>query len=404
MNAEVISIGDELTSGQRLDTNSQWLSQRLSELGIRVLYHTTVGDDLAANAQVFRIAAERAELLIATGGLGPTADDLTRDALAMATGTELVLDEGALAHIKNLFSRRKREMPERNIVQAMFPRGSRVVPNPHGSAPGIEIDFSRPDGSRAKLFALPGVPAEMYEMWNQTVSPAICDMLGERRRVIQTRTIRCFGVGESDLEAMLPDMIRRGRQPTVGITVSKATISLRIVAEGSRTEECQQQIDSAVETIQQCLGTLIFGEAEDELSHAVIRLLAQRNMTVATAEGGSGGLLSHWLSDSDPMHRSFVGGVVYHQRDLHNPDAVRAVAEETRTQFKADFGLALSDFPASDAQQNPPGSIHIGLAAQDGTKIFTTPFAGHPEILKPRAVKQALNALRLKLITRRNEE
>lgn len=398
MQAEVISIGDELTSGQRLDTNSQWLSQQLSGLGIRVFYHTTVGDDLAANAQVFRIAADRADLIVVTGGLGPTADDLTRDALALATSTDLVLDEAALAHIKSLFARRKREMPERNIVQAKFPRGSLVVPNPHGSAPGIEMDIPRNDGGTAKLFALPGVPAEMYEMWAQTVSPAICEMLGERRRVIQVRTVRCFGVGESDLEAMLPDMIRRGRQPTVGITVSKATISLRIVAEGNSEADCQQQIETTVATIQQCLGTLIFGEGEEELSHAVIRLLAQSNQTLATAEGGSGGLLSHWLSDSDPEHRAFVGGVVHHNRELSSADSVRSLAQVARASMKTDYGLAISDFPQCDAQQVPPGNIHIGLAYADGVKVFTTPFAGHPEILKPRAVKQALNALRLKLL------
>ena len=397
MQAEVISIGDELTSGQRLDTNSQWLSQRLSELGIRVLYHTTVADDLAPNSQVFRIAADRADLIIVTGGLGPTADDLTRDALALATGTDLVLDDGALTHIKNLFARRKRDMPERNIVQAMFPRGSRVVPNPHGSAPGIEMDLPRCDGAKAKLFALPGVPAEMHEMWAQTVSPAIIEMLGDQRRAIQVRTIKCFGVGESDLEAMLPDMIRRGRQPTVGITVSKATISLRIVAEGTTAADCQQQIESTVDTIQQCLGNLIFGEAEEELSHAVIRLLSQKNLTLATAEGGSGGLLAHWLTDSDPDHRNYLGGVVYHQRDLSTAESMRKLAIETRNLMGASFGLAISDFPPSDAQQTPPGSIHVGLATVSDATAFTYPFAGHPEILKPRAVKQALNVLRLKL-------
>ncbi|HND53564.1 MAG TPA: competence/damage-inducible protein A, partial [Pirellulaceae bacterium] len=127
MIAEVISIGDELTSGERLDTNSQWLSQRLGELGIRAMYHTTVADDMAANVAVFRTALERADLVVSTGGLGPTADDLTRQALAEAAGVDLVQDDGALAHIRALFARRKREMPPANLVQALFPRGSRVV-------------------------------------------------------------------------------------------------------------------------------------------------------------------------------------------------------------------------------------------------------------------------------------
>ncbi|HXT58752.1 MAG TPA: competence/damage-inducible protein A, partial [Pirellulales bacterium] len=170
MIAEVISIGDELTSGQRLDTNSQWLSQRLGEIGVPVLYHTTVADDLEANVRVFRQAVERADVVIATGGLGPTADDLTREALAQLIGAELVLDDASLAHIRALFSRRKREMPERNLVQAMFPAGARVVFNPHGTAPGIDLEVPPPLGRPSRIFALPGVPAEMIEMWDETVA------------------------------------------------------------------------------------------------------------------------------------------------------------------------------------------------------------------------------------------
>ena len=144
MRAEIISIGDELTSGQRLDTNSQWLSQRLGELGIPVVFHTTVADDLDANIEVFRTAIGRADIVVSTGGLGPTADDLTRDAIAAAAGVELVEDAAAMEHIKNLFARRKREMPERNKLQALFPRGSQVIPNPEGTAPGIDFTIPRP--------------------------------------------------------------------------------------------------------------------------------------------------------------------------------------------------------------------------------------------------------------------
>ena len=176
MNAEVISIGDELTSGQRLDTNSQWLSQRLGDLGVRVLYHTTVADDLAANVAVFRQAIARADFVVATGGLGPTADDLTRDAVAAALGVELVLDTSSLEHIRGLFARHKREMPERNRLQAMFPAGSRAIFNPRGTAPGIWVEAPRPAGGVCRLFALPGVPAEMFEMFRETVAPAIAPL------------------------------------------------------------------------------------------------------------------------------------------------------------------------------------------------------------------------------------
>ena len=171
MPAEIIAIGDELTSGQRLDTNSQWLSERLGELGVPVAFHTTVGDDLEDNVAVFRTAIDRADIVVATGGLGPTADDLTREAIAAAAGVELVQDDAALAHIRNLFARRSREMPERNMLQAQFPRGSRVVPNPHGTAPGIDLTVPRSCGPPCRVFALPGVPAEMFAMWNDNRRP-----------------------------------------------------------------------------------------------------------------------------------------------------------------------------------------------------------------------------------------
>ncbi len=309
MHAEIISIGDELTSGQRLDTNSQWLSMRLGELGVQVMYHTTVADNLEANVQVFRQAAERADLVIATGGLGPTADDLTREAIAAAAGTDLAFNPAAFAFIESLFARRKRPMSERNRVQAMFPRGSRVIPNPAGTAPGIDIDISRPGRSSARLFALPGVPAEMREMWDQTVAPAISKLL-DTPRVIRHQQIKCFGVGESDLEQMLPDLIRRGRDPQVGITVSGATITLRITASGESAEACYRAMEPTIKTIHECLGNLVFGEGDDELEHAVVRLLAAQHATLATAEWGSGGMIAHWLSEVPASIGRFLGGIV----------------------------------------------------------------------------------------------
>src|SRR5262245_47572484 len=181
MRAEIISIGDELTSGQRLDTNSQWLAERLLEIGVPVAFHTTVGDQLADNVLVFRQACERADIVVATGGLGPTADDLTRYAIAELAGVPLVQDDASLAHIQALFARRRREMPPANVVQAQFPLGSRPIFNPHGSAPGIDIAIPRAVGKPARIFALPGVPAEMDEMWRASVAPAIQDLLGARK-------------------------------------------------------------------------------------------------------------------------------------------------------------------------------------------------------------------------------
>src|SRR3990172_814007 len=321
MRAEIIAIGDEITSGQLLDTNSQWLSQRLEELGVRVLYHTTVGDELEPMAEVFRQAIGRADVVVATGGLGPTADDLTREAIAEATGRRLVLDREALEAIRQLYARRKRAMPGQNERQALFPEGSRVIPNPNGTAPGIAVDVPRQAAPPARVFALPGVPAEMEEMWHQSVAGSLRDA-GAGRRVVRRRVIKCFGAGESNVEAMLPDLIRRGRTPRVGINASQATILLRITAEGDSEEACLAAIEPTVATIRKCLGTLVFGENDDELEDAVVRLLREQGKTLATAEWGTAGLVSQWLGDVVAGQGHYVGGVV-----VRNETALTAALE-----------------------------------------------------------------------------
>src|SRR5688500_15294346 len=181
MRAEVISIGDELITGQRLDTNSQWLSDRLTEIGVDVAFHTTIGDNLADNVAAFAAAIGRVDVVVVTGGLGPTADDLTREALAQAIGVGLVRDDASLQHIRQLFASRGREMPERNVAQADFPEGALPIRNPHGTAPGIQMRIERPGGLPCLVFALPGVPAEMKPMWQESVAPVILAARSEAR-------------------------------------------------------------------------------------------------------------------------------------------------------------------------------------------------------------------------------
>lgn len=398
MHAEVISIGDEMTSGQRLDTNCQWLSQQLADLGVRTLYHTTVGDDLAANIRVFREAAARADILIATGGLGPTADDLTRQVVADVMGVELVMQQEALDHIKSLFARRKRPMPDRNVIQAMFPRGSRVVPNPHGTAPGIDADLPRADGSTARLFCLPGVPAEMKEMFAATVAPALLALLGPDAQPIFHRVIRCFGVGESDLEAMLPDMIQRGRDPIVGITVSQATLSLRISTTAKTRAEADEKMEPTVQTIRDCLGSIIFGEGEDELPDALARLLSERGETLATLECGPGGMVAHWLSTATAGTSAYAGGTVVRRKIDNEAETLRALAQSTREQFQTDYALAIGPFPPAPVAGAEPGSVWFGLADASGAYARSALYAGHPDLLHQLAAKRALHWLRLHLL------
>ena len=201
--AEVIAIGDELSSGQRLDTNSQWLSQQLGDLGVVVRYHSTVVDEIDPMEQVIGVASRRANVIVLTGGLGPTADDLTRDVVARVANVELEFDQATLDKIRHRYEQRGRAMPENNRRQAWFPAGCRIIPNPRGTAPGIDMPLPDVHGRPARLFALPGVPAEMKPMWQESVVPAIARMNPGSATIVY-RSIQCFGAGESDIEMMLP--------------------------------------------------------------------------------------------------------------------------------------------------------------------------------------------------------
>jgi nicotinamide-nucleotide amidase len=392
MHAEVLAIGDEITSGQTLDTNSQWLSQRLEELGVAVHYHSTVGDQLAACTAVFRQAIERADLVVATGGLGPTADDLSRDALSEATGRPLQADADALASIRGMFARRNRPMPPQNQRQAMFPAGSRVVPNPHGTAPGIDLEVPRAGRPACRVFCLPGVPAEMIEMWHGSIAPAIAAMLGHDRRIICRRRIHCFGAGESQIESMLPDLIRRGRQPEVGITASKATITLRVAAAGRTPEECAAAMAPTLATIRQCLGALVFGEEEDQLQDAVVRSLLQRGKTLATAEVGTAGLVAEWLAAADGAADVFRGGLVLPAAQTAAP--VEEMAAQCRRQFAADFGLAVGPFPTETPENSSP-PVTLSLASQTAVDCKQIRLGIHPDLRRIFTAKHALNLVRL---------
>lgn len=411
MRAEVISIGDEITTGQRLDTNSQWLSQQLTRLGCEVAFHTTVGDQLDDNIAVLCVAIERADVVVITGGLGPTADDLTREAIAAATGTALVRDAQSLAYIQQLFASRGRDMPARNQVQADFPEGSRPIPNFHGTAPGIEMLVERAERDPCGLFALPGVPVEMHEMWSHTVAERISQLKREQS-VIRHRRIKCFGLGESQLEAMLPDLIRRGREPKVGITVSDATITLRITATADSEETCFAAMEPTIAEIREALRDVVFGEEDDELEHVVLRLLKERGKTLAVAEWATAGRITEWLSAVDQHANHFVGGMTIENRaeldslvestshigDAEDFDATIAVsmAEMVRHRLRADYGLAVAAYPPDPYQAD--SHVCVALASAEQTHKWRFGCASHPAILQARTAKQALNALRLKLL------
>lgn len=312
-----------------------------------------------------------------------------------------------------MFARRNRPMPPRDELQAMFPAGSRVVHNPHGTAPGIDLEVPRDGRSPCRVICLPGVPAEMVDMWHGSVAAAITGFFGQQgRRVICRRRIYCFGAGESQIESMLPDLIRRGRQPTVGITASKTTITLRVVAEGATEEECCAAMEPTVATIRECLGTLVFGEEDDELQHAVLRLLRDRKKTLATAECGTAGLLAEWLAGVEGSANANRGGLVL----VEAAESVEAMAAGCRERFGADYGLAVllpspywraaasEGFPSpygrgAGDEGGGPGVALIALASSEEVRQKAVPCGIHPAMLRVYIAKQALNFARLALLT-----
>jgi nicotinamide-nucleotide amidase len=379
--AEVLTIGDELLRGEIVDSNKAFLSDRLLSLDIETHYHASVRDVPADMIDAFRRAAERSDIVLVSGGLGPTRDDLTTQSLAQAFGRELRLDEAALAGIRAFFAAAGREMTENNASQAWFPDGAEVLANPIGTAPGFMLDVKD-----AVFFCMPGVPREMMRMMEEQVLPRVAARLQiSGGSVVRARLLRTFGMGESTLDAELADIAASG-DVELGFRTAFPDNYLRPIARAATAAQADALLDRVCEAIRARLGPLVYGEGEQTLEQVVGQLLRERGARVAVAESCTGGLVAAKLTDVPGSSEYFVGGVVAYadaaKRDLLGVPAAlleqhgavsdpvaRAMAEGVRSRFGADLAVATTGIsgPGGGSEAKPVGLVHIALADAQGT-------------------------------------
>ncbi|MCE9589237.1 MAG: competence/damage-inducible protein A [Planctomycetes bacterium] len=416
MQAVILSIGDELVLGQTVDTNSAYLSADLVRMGIGTLYHQTIADDRSAIAKAIDRAAQSAPLIIVTGGLGPTDDDLTREALADAMGVDLVLDDASVSAIRAMFERRGRTMPDRNKVQAMHPRGTAIIPNSCGTAPGIHAVLHN-----ATIYVTPGVPSEMVAMWELTIAPLIAK-LGPKRGVILTQKISTFGLGESTVAEKLGPLMDRKRNPIVGTTVAGGVVSVRVRAEFNDPAQAQREMDDTVRQAEACLGHYVYGRGEAGLQDSLIALLKEKKSTLATAESCTGGLLGKQVTDVAGSSAAYLGGWITYSNEMKvkqlgvpeellkkhgavSQPVARAMAAGALAHAGADIAVGITGIAGPDGgtAEKPVGLVWIAVAWRNGKKETHTDamrfdLGNVREIVRDRAAKSAMQMVRFHLM------
>ena len=411
MGTEIITVGTELLLGQIIDTNASWIAQRLAEAGIDLYYKTTVGDNAGRIEAALRQALSRADVLITTGGLGPTEDDLTRDVVAAVLGRPLHLDSDVLARIEQRFAHRKIPMSENNRKQAMVPEGAEVLHNPNGTAPGL---FLR-EGGRC-VACMPGVPAEMKPMLTGQVIPQIREVFGIRSRIV-SRVLKMCGISESKVDQAIGDYFREMRNPTIGILAHAGEIHVRLTCKGEDPAEITRMLDALEGKVRQRLGALVFGRDEEKLEALVGQLLRARGATLAVAESCTGGLIASRLTDVAGSSDYFERGMVTYstaakQHLLGVPrelignsgvvslDVVRVMADGVRRRSGTTFGLATTGIagPSGGTSERPVGLVCVALAWEGGDIAREYRFHGGRELIKYRAAQMALEMLRRHLL------
>ena len=412
MVAEILSVGTELLMGQIANTDAQYLSRRLSELGVTLYRHTTVGDNPSRVKQALAEALERADMVITTGGLGPTEDDLTKEMVGEFFGLPMELDEKSLEAVRTRMCRIGREMTENNNKQAYFPRGAIIMPNACGTAPGCIVEH----GGKA-VAVLPGPPREMKDMFERQLAPYLRRRSGEH---IESRFLRVFGVGESKTEVLLLDLFH-GENPTLALYCGAGEVTARISARVPLGTDAAPMIDPMEAEIRRRLGNAVYaayGPSEEvNLASTVLKMLMERGESIATAESCTGGMLiSHLIDCPGASAAVHEGHVTYSNEAKMHVLGVRAetlqahgavsaecaleMAEGARRASGATWALSTTGVAGPDGgtPEKPVGLVYVGVAGPDGARAERLMLRGDRDWIRTLACQNALNLLRLRLL------
>jgi len=406
MRAEIIAIGSELLTPYRLDTNSLFLTDGLNQVGIRVVHKAVVGDSLDDMRASFRQALDRADLVVACGGLGPTDDDRTREAVADLLSRKLELNEGVLRHIQELFRRFGRVMPEINRRQAMVPEGATVIPNPRGSAPGLWIE-----ASGHIVILLPGVPSELRAMFDQEVRPRLA-RLGHDERLF-TRDLRITGLPESEVEQRVSPLYALYPDTETTILASPPGIQLHPRVWSRDPAKANQILDEMVKRMALALGEHLYSTEGEAMEEVVARALTENRATIAVAESCTGGLLAERLTNIPGSSVYFLGGVVCYSNELKSAlvdvpaelieskgavssEVALALADGIRKRTGATIGVGVTGIagPGGGTPEKPVGLVHIGIADERGPRERRFQFPGDRERIRMHASQTALDSVR----------
>lgn len=416
MKAEIISVGTEILLGEIVDTNASWLAARLPALGVDLYFKSVVGDNLDRIVDTLERALDRSGLVIMTGGLGPTDDDLTRESIAAALGEEMFIDEDMSRALRGFFEGRGLTFPERNIKQAgLIPSASAIL-NPRGTAPGWWVEKNHPEKGDRYIVAMPGVPAEMYRMWEKEVEPRLLEVTGGD--VLVTRILKTVGMGESHIDEMIAPLSKGNTNPSIGVYAKQDGVHLRIAAKAPTQESAHELIAPVEAEARKLLGAIVWGADDESLEGAIGAMLRERGLTLATMESCTGGLLASTITDVDGSSDYFLGGYVSYatemkitlgvdpalieQHGVISSEVACDMARAARENLGADYGIGVTGITASEpVEGKPPGTMHVAVhpPEADAEPLSYTINLGRVAN-KRRAVTTALFLLRRTLLAR----